>query len=51
MFLVLHHLQEIIEMQLKVADTAMCYPLHFHTIKENGVLVDNEKIKSQLLSY
>ena len=38
-------LQEIIEMQLKVADTAMCYPLHFHTIKENGVLVDNEKIK------
>ena len=26
-------LQQIIEMQLKVADTKLCYPLHFHTIK------------------
>ena len=38
-------LQQIIEMQLKVADTAMCYPLHFHTITKNEVLVDNDKIK------
>jgi ribonuclease Z len=38
-------LQQIIEMQLKVADTTMCYPLHFHTISKNEVLVDDEKIK------
>lgn len=38
-------LQQIIEMQLQVADTAMCYPLHFHTLTENAVLLDNEKIK------
>ncbi|HEY0066423.1 MAG TPA: ribonuclease Z, partial [Flavisolibacter sp.] len=28
-----------------VADTAMCYPLHFHTLTGNGVLLDNDKIK------
>jgi ribonuclease Z len=38
-------LQQIIEMQLKVADTAMCYPLYFHTLTKNEVLVDNDKIK------
>ena len=38
-------LQQIIEMQLKVADTAMCYPLHFQTLTKNEVLVDNDKIK------
>lgn len=38
-------LQQIIEMQLQVADTAMCYPLHFHTLTENAVLLDNDKIK------
>ena len=38
-------LQQIIEMQLKVADNTLCYPLHFHTLTEPGVLVDNEKIK------
>lgn len=38
-------LQQIIEMQLQVADTAMCYPLHFHTLTGNGVLLDNDKIK------
>jgi len=36
-------LQEIIELQLKVADTTLTYPLHFHTISEEAVLVDNEK--------
>lgn len=36
-------LQEIIELQLKVADTKLCYPLHFHTITGPGVLVDTEK--------
>jgi ribonuclease Z len=36
-------LQEIMELQLKVADTKLSYPLHFHTITEEGTLVDNEK--------
>lgn len=38
-------LQEIIEMQLRVADTRLCHPLHFHTISGAGTLVDNEKIE------
>lgn len=38
-------LQQIIEMQLKVADNTLCYGLHFHTLTEPGVLVDNERIK------
>lgn len=37
-------LQEIIEIQLKVADTTLPYPLHFHTITEGATLVDNENI-------
>jgi ribonuclease Z len=37
-------LQQIVEMQLKVADNTMPYPLHFHTITENATLVDNERI-------
>ena len=38
-------LQQIIEMQLQVAQNTLCYPLHFHTLTEPGVLVDNDKIK------
>ena len=38
-------LQQIIEMQLKVAETILPYPLHFHAVTENAVLVDNEKIQ------
>jgi ribonuclease Z len=38
-------LQQIIEMQLQVADTAMFFPLHFHTLTQNEVLVNNENIK------
>ncbi len=38
-------LQEIIELQLKAADTRLCYPLHFHTISGESVLVDNERIE------
>jgi ribonuclease Z len=37
-------LQEIIEWQLKVADTQLCYPLYFHTISGAGTLVDNDKV-------
>jgi len=38
-------LQEIIELQLKVAETNLSYKLHFHTITEEAVLVDDNKIK------
>lgn len=38
-------LQQIIEMQLKVADNTLFYPLHFHTLTEPGVLVDDDKIR------
>lgn len=38
-------LQQIIEVQLKVADNTLSYPLYFHTLTEPGVLVDNEKIR------
>lgn len=38
-------LQEIIEMQLGVADAKLSYPLHFHTLTEPCVLVDSEKIR------
>jgi ribonuclease Z len=37
-------LKEIIELQLKVADTKTCYPLHIHHITEPATLLDNEKI-------
>lgn len=38
-------LQEIIEIQLRVADTKLCHPLYFHTISGEATLVDNEKIE------
>ena len=38
-------LQEIIEMQIRVADTRLCYPLHFHTISGTATLVNNERIE------
>ncbi len=37
-------LQQIIEMQLKVADTTMCYNLFFHTLTEAATLVDDDAI-------
>jgi ribonuclease Z len=38
-------LQQIIEIQMKVAETQLPYPLYFHTLTENAVLVDNDKIR------
>jgi ribonuclease Z len=38
-------LQQIIEMQMKVAETVLPYPLFFHTLTKPDVLVDTEKIK------
>ena len=37
-------LQEIIELQLKVAETTLCYNLHFHTISKEATLVDDNKV-------
>ncbi|HEX4878021.1 MAG TPA: ribonuclease Z [Chitinophagaceae bacterium] len=37
-------LKEIIELQLKVADTQLCFPLHIHTITGSSTLVDNDKL-------
>jgi ribonuclease Z len=37
-------LKEIIELQLKVADTTLCYPLHIHHITEATTLVDTDKV-------
>jgi ribonuclease Z len=37
-------LKEIIELQLKVADTNLCYPLHIHAIDGPATLVDNDKL-------
>lgn len=38
-------LQEIIEMQMKVAETVLPYPLFFHTLNKPDVLVNNAKIR------
>lgn len=38
-------LQEIIEIQLRVADTRLCHPLYFHTISGPATLVDNDKVE------
>ena len=38
-------LEEIIQMQLNVADTVLPYPLYFHTLSKAEVLVDNEQIR------
>ena len=37
-------LQQIIELQLKVADTHLPFQLYFHTISGEATLLDNEKI-------
>jgi ribonuclease Z len=38
-------LQEIIGLQLKMAETRLPYPLFFHAVTENAVLLDNDKIR------
>ncbi|MBM3415859.1 MAG: ribonuclease Z [Bacteroidetes bacterium] len=37
-------LREIIELQLKIADTMLCYPLHIHHITGPATLLDTEKL-------
>jgi ribonuclease Z len=38
-------LEQIIQMQLKVAETTLSYNLHFHTITKEGILVNDDKIR------
>jgi len=38
-------LKEILELQLKVADTHLSYPLHMHSINGTAVLLEDEKIR------
>ena len=38
-------LQQIIELQLKVAETHLPFQLYFHTISKEAILLDDEKIK------
>lgn len=37
-------LEEILKMQLTVADTHLPYQLHFHPLKSEGIIVDDNKI-------
>jgi ribonuclease Z len=37
-------LEEIINLQLKVADTHLSYKLHFHPLRAEGIIVDDKKI-------
>jgi ribonuclease Z len=37
-------LEEIINLQLKVADTHLSYKLHFHPLKTEGIIADDKKI-------
>ncbi len=38
-------LKDIIDLQLKVADTTLNYTLHFHSLKEEGVIAQTKKIE------
>ena len=37
-------LEEIINLQLKVSDTHLSYPLHFRALKSEGLIVDDKKL-------
>ena len=37
-------LEQIIKLQLQVADTHLCYQLHFHPLKSEGIIVDDKKM-------
>jgi ribonuclease Z len=37
-------LQEIIELQLRAADTDLSFPLHFHPLGEDGILLEDKKM-------
>jgi ribonuclease Z len=38
-------LEEIINLQFKVADTHLSYPIHFHALADEGLILDGKRIK------
>jgi ribonuclease Z len=36
-------LKPILDLQLQAASTTLCYPLHFHPVEKEGLLVDDKK--------
>jgi ribonuclease Z len=43
-------LEEIINLQLKVADTKLSFKMHFHPLKKEGIIVDDKKITVECFS-
>ena len=43
-------LKEIIDMQLSVADTQLAFPLHFHPLTEEGIIVKENKFEVSCFS-
>jgi ribonuclease Z len=43
-------LQEILRLQLSVADTQLPYTLHFHPLKTEGIIVDDKKMQVECFS-
>jgi len=43
-------LKKILDLQLEAASTTLCYPLHFHPIKADGILVDDKKFTVECFS-
>lgn len=43
-------LEEIIAMQLKVADTTLPFKLYFHPLENEGVIIDNSKFRVECFS-
>jgi len=37
-------LKDIIKLQLDVADSTLCFPLHFHAITNEGLILDDKKV-------
>jgi len=37
-------LEQVINMQLDLAATHLCYPLHFHALEKEGMIVDDKKL-------
>jgi ribonuclease Z len=43
-------LQQIIELQLSVANTTLPYPLHFHALDKEGIIFENNKVTVECFS-
>lgn len=43
-------LEEIINLQLKVADTKLSFKMHFHPLKKEGIIADDKKVTVECFS-